>query len=271
VIFITDGSVGNEEELFMLIEKNLGNSRMFTVGIGSAPNSWFMRKAAEAGRGTFTLISALHEVKEKMTRLFRKLEQPQITDIVVEWPDNPELASYPQVIPDLYTGEPVVVKVRLAHALQAGELVKISGNSATGTWGVELDADVSEDSPGVAALWARARIEDLLDRQRRGADADDTRNAVTKTALAHHLVSKYTSLVAVDKTPVRPAASALNQEQVPNLLPYGQSNLAMFGFTATATSAGIYRLSGLALIVFAVFLMLILSLQGRDRVAAHSQ
>jgi len=271
VIFITDGSVGNEEELFRLIERSLGNSRLFTVGIGSAPNSWFMRKAAEAGRGTFTFISALHEVKEKMTRLFRKLEQPQITDVVVEWPDNPELASYPQVIPDLYTGEPVVVKVRLAKALRSGALVKISGNSAAGTWGAELDADVSEDSPGVAALWARARIEDLLDRQRRGADADEIRNAVTKTALAHHLVSKHTSLVAVDKTPVRPSASTLDQEQVPNLLPYGQSNLAMFGFTATGTNAGSYRLSGLLLIVFAILLMLILSIQGRNRVVACSQ
>ena len=58
VIFITDGSVGNEQELFGLIERKLGKTRLFTVGIGSAPNSWFMRKAAEAGHGTFTLISA---------------------------------------------------------------------------------------------------------------------------------------------------------------------------------------------------------------------
>jgi len=270
VIFITDGSVGNEEELFRLIERDLGNTRLFTVGIGSAPNSWFMHKAAEAGRGTFTFISALHEVKEKMTRLFRKLEQPQITDIVVEWPNDPDLASYPQVVPDLYVGEPIIVKTRLANSLQAVELIKISGNLATGTWGAELAADDSENSPGIAALWARARIADLLDWQRRGADADETRNAVIKTALAHHLVSKHTSLVAVDKTPARPASSALEHEQVPNLLPYGQSNKAIFGFPATATSAGVYRLSGLALIVLASLLMLILSLQGRNRVAARS-
>ena len=49
VIFITDGSVGNENELYQVIEDRLGNARLFTVGIGSAPNSWFMRKAAEAG------------------------------------------------------------------------------------------------------------------------------------------------------------------------------------------------------------------------------
>ncbi|MGY8794099.1 MAG: marine proteobacterial sortase target protein, partial [Woeseiales bacterium] len=85
IIFITDGSVGNEDALFSLIEQQLGNARLFTVGIGSAPNSWFMRKAAEAGRGAFTFISALHEVSEKMQRLFRKIERPQITDITIQW------------------------------------------------------------------------------------------------------------------------------------------------------------------------------------------
>ena len=60
IVFITDGSVGYEDEMFSMIEQKLGAARLFTVGIGSAPNSWFMRKAAEAGRGSYTFISALH-------------------------------------------------------------------------------------------------------------------------------------------------------------------------------------------------------------------
>ena len=46
VIFITDGSVGNEEALFGLIENQLGSTRLFTVGIGSAPNSWSSARIA---------------------------------------------------------------------------------------------------------------------------------------------------------------------------------------------------------------------------------
>ena len=88
IIFITDGSVGNEQELYKLIERDLDQARLFTVGIGSAPNGWFMRKAAEAGRGTYSYISALHEIDEKMERLIRKLERPQVTDIRIEWPDG---------------------------------------------------------------------------------------------------------------------------------------------------------------------------------------
>jgi len=44
---------------------------------------------------------------------------------------------------------------------------------------------------------------------------------------------------------VRPLSAALNKEQVPNLLPYGQSQQAIFGFPATATSAPLYRLVGM--------------------------
>jgi Ca-activated chloride channel family protein len=270
VIFITDGSVGNEQELFGLIERDLGDARLFTVGIGSAPNSWFMRKAAEAGRGTFTLISALHEVNEKMGRLFGKLEQPQITDITVEWPDGTTTEAYPQTVPDLYSGEPIVIKARLEAAPKQGDLLKVSGNSALGTWGAEVLISDGGISPGVAALWARARIEDLMDRERQGAAKEEIRAAVIETAMTHHLVSKYTSLVAVDKTPVRPQHLRLSKEQVPNLLPYGQGMNAIFGFPATATNAGAYRYNGMLFFAAALLLLLIL-FTGRRRHASSAR
>ena len=75
------------------------------------PNSWFMRKAAELGRGTFVVISALHEVGEKRDRLFDKLGHPQVTNINVSWPGGTVIEAYPEVVPDLYLGEPVTVIV----------------------------------------------------------------------------------------------------------------------------------------------------------------
>jgi len=255
VIFITDGAVGNEEGLFRLIGEKLQGARLFTVGIGSAPNSWFMRKAAEAGRGTFTIISALHEVGEKMDRLFRKLENPQVTDIDVQWPSGVIVDSFPGVVPDLYLGEPVTVKARASGGVPAGAVVRITGNSTGGAWMSELALTGNTQSAGIGALWARAKIANLMDQLRRGANKDETRGAAVKTALAHHLVSKYTSLIAVDKTPVRPAGSELTSEQVANLMPYGQSGTAIFGFPATATNAEILRLTGLAALLAALLLM----------------
>ena len=254
IVFITDGSVGYEDDMFSMIESGLGGARLFTVGIGSAPNSWFMRKAAEAGRGSYTFISALHEVQEKMDGLFRKLESPQVTDIEVQWPSGIIVDTYPSIVPDLYLGEPVTVRARASGPFRAGDAVRIQGNSVSGSWSAELPLDATLPSEGVAALWARARIGELMEEERRGGDAAALRKSILETALAHHLVSKYTSLVAIDKTPVRPPGDPLASEQVPNLMPHGQSANAIFGFPATATWAPAQRIMGAAWLLSAFLL-----------------
>ena len=265
IVFITDGSVGYEEEMFSMIEEKLNNARLFTVGIGSAPNSWFMRKAAEAGRGSYTFISALHEVREKMDGLFRKLEHPQVTGINVQWPSAVIVDSYPGTIPDLYLGEPVTVRARASSEYRPGDTVTISGDSVSGGWSAELPLVSKRKSEGIGALWARARIANLMDTERRGGNTEETRTAVVATAIEHHLVSKYTSLVAVDKTPARPAGDPLSSEQVPSLMPYGQSMKAIFGFPATATSAPWLRQVGIACLLAA--LLLIVLMRTGDRYA----
>jgi Ca-activated chloride channel family protein len=264
IVFITDGSVGYEDQMFSMIEQSLGAARLFTVGIGSAPNSLFMRKAAEAGRGSYTYISALHEVSEKMEALFRKLEHPQVTDINLHWPSGVIVDSYPATVPDLYLGEPVSVKVQASNAFRDDDVVRITGNSTAGAWAADLALETSVQSEGVAALWARARIGELMDQERRGGDAETLRAGILETALTHHLVSKYTSLIAVDKTPVRPSGDPLSSEQVPNLMPYGQNVNAIFGFPATATSAPAMRIMGAAWLL-AAFLFMVMLRTGRRR------
>ncbi len=264
LVFITDGSVGYEDEMFSMIEGRLGDARLFTVGIGSAPNSWFMRKAAEAGRGSFVFIGALNEVREKMGRLFAKLEHPQLTGIDVQWPGSVVVDSYPERVADLYLGEPVALRARASGSLRDGDTVRISGDSVTGGWAAELPLAAAEPGQGIAALWARARIGSLLDDERR-TQAPATREAIIETALRHHLVSKYTSLVAVDKTPARPADDPLSSEQLANLLPYGQSRSAIFGFPQTATAAPLLRIAGMSWLAMALLLFIALRIDARWR------
>ncbi|MBT8082320.1 MAG: marine proteobacterial sortase target protein [Gammaproteobacteria bacterium] len=256
IVFITDGSVGYEDEMFSMIERKLGDARLFTVGIGSAPNSLFMRKAAEAGRGSYTFISVLHEVNEKMSALFRKLENPQVTDIELAWPSGVQVDAYPSVVPDLYLGQPITVRTRALGGFRPGDALYVSGNSVAGAWRAGVPLDASASAKGVAALWARARIGELLDAERRGGDTSLLRADIVATALTHRLVSKYTSLVAVDKTPVRPAGEPLASERVPNLMPYGQG--ALMGFPATATSAPALRIMGAGWLLAALLLLVMI-------------
>ncbi len=116
VIFLTDGNISNETELFNVIKKQLGNGRLFTIGIGSAPNSYFMRKAARHGRGTFTYIGDINEVQKKTIALLKKLESPALINIQLDInsaiKEKDQYEIFPSVIPDLYAGEPLTLLLK---------------------------------------------------------------------------------------------------------------------------------------------------------------
>src|SRR5262249_39557355 len=88
IVFITDGSVGNEAEIVGLIRKNIGDGRLFTVGIGGSPNAFFLQEAASAGRGSYTFIAQREQVRARMEDLFRKIENPALVDLSLQWPGS---------------------------------------------------------------------------------------------------------------------------------------------------------------------------------------
>jgi len=242
VVFLTDGSVGNEAQLFGIIKERLGDTRLFTVGIGSAPNSHFMTKAAEFGHGTFTYIGDLREVEEKMTGLFQRLESPVLTGIEVSWPAGAAVEAWPARIPDLYLGEPVVLSARLEG--EARE-VRLAGRRGNDAWSSTMALSGGRHGDGVAVLWARRKIESLTDSLHEGKDADEVRKQVVELGLEHHLVTKHTSLVAVDVTPTRPEDEALRTSAVPTNLPHGWTYEGIGQLPQTATPAPLHALVAL--------------------------
>ncbi|HEX9450859.1 MAG TPA: marine proteobacterial sortase target protein [Burkholderiales bacterium] len=251
VVFMTDGSVGNEDELFRLIQEKLGRSRLFTVGIGSVPNSHFMSKAAELGRGTFTYIGDVAEVGEKMGALFAKLEHPVLSDIVVEWPRSVVAEMYPKKLPDLYLGEPVILSARV-EGLLAGKVV-VRGQSGGAPWSTKFDLKYTHEGEGMGVLWARRKIESLTDSLQDGADKQRVREDVVDIALKHHLVSRYTSLVAIDVTPARPGGQPLDSQALPVNMPHGWDQDAVFGsLPRTATPAPLHLMLALLLATLAL-------------------
>lgn len=273
IVFITDGSVGNEAALFSLIHQHLGSARLFTVGIGSAPNSFFMRKAAQFGRGSFTHIGDSDQIAENMQKLFNKLESAVLTNIQLRWPATLTVEHWPQRLPDLYAGEPLVVAVKFAGNISATDLLTVAGNSHQQNWQQQLSLQPLANklpvqnrqngrTKGIATLWARAKIEALLDKKVSGGDAVEIRTAVLAVALTHELLSPYTSLVAVDETPAtsRPTTQTIKSQAVANLLPQGQSAPALM-YPKTATSAPL-------LAAIALLALLLLALINRRAVIA---
>ncbi|WP_281645694.1 marine proteobacterial sortase target protein [Parendozoicomonas sp. Alg238-R29] len=257
VVFMTDGSVGNEEALFQQIQRQLGNSRLFTVGIGSAPNSWFMRKAAEIGRGTHTWIGSTNEVAKKMSALFQKLESPLATDITLHWPEGLQVDMLPARVPDLYAGEPVIVSARIRGQAIEKELT-ITGRNGSHRWNKQLSLQNAAQSEGISRLWARTKIENLEDGKTRGEDSEQVRNKVLPLALKNQLVTAYTSFVAIDQTPARTTEALQKKNVIPNTTPAGQSPqlqaMKSHAWPQTANGTGFNLIAGLLALLAALIL-----------------
>jgi Ca-activated chloride channel family protein len=235
VIFLTDGAVGNEAELFSAIDERLGRSRLFTVGIGSAPNSHFMSGAARAGRGTYTYIGSTDQVASRMAELLSKLERPAMTDLSAEWPSGVVGEAWPNPLPDVYAGEPVIITFKATQ--DEGALV-LKGNREGAPWEVRLVLSEARAGSGIEKLWARNKVAALEESRVLGVDLEAIDRDVLDVALTHHLLSRLTSLVAVDVRPSRPEGDTLARLRVPLNLPAGWDFDKVFGETVPEQSAG---------------------------------
>jgi Ca-activated chloride channel family protein len=259
IIFITDGSVGNENSLLDMIAKNLGNSRLFTIGIGSAPNSYFMREAARSGHGTFTYIGDINEVQDRMTGLFQKLESPVLSNIKIYWSQGQfghlskdSIADYwPNPLRDLYLGEPLIVSMKIPqHPTQ----LHVRGMRSDEPWSMSFPIETSGTARGLDRLWARYKIRSLTSKRHKPATSTDAnesmRTQITQLALKHHLVSQYTSLVAVEVKPSRPAQTPSKDAAMNVRLPYAWNHQKVFGnLPRTATPAQLNLILGFILLL----------------------
>lgn len=226
VVFITDGGVSNEAQLFQEIATRLGDTRFFTVGIGSAPNQHFMRRAAKYGRGTFTFIGNLDQAESRMNELLQKLSRPVVTHLSIRPKGKGFVEAYPKMIPDLFIGEPVVVAFRYYDGLKT---LEVRGNGPNGQWIEDLSLENALEGKGIPRLWAREKIDDLESIVYWGISSDEVRKEASDVALKYELVTRYTSLVAVDETPARGEGEKLVSKNMPTNLPFGWKYAKVFG------------------------------------------
>ena len=251
VVFITDGAIDHEDELISLVRERIGARRLFTVGIGSAPNGWFMRKTAEIGHGTHTMIGRTGEIEARMAALFDRIARPVSSKLALDL-EGAQVIDSPALPRELYAGEPLIATLKLsAMPTSAGVRGRHSDD-----WQVPVDLREAGDS-GVHTLWARAQLEAIGDSLRRarsgGAGNDEAgrlRQQAVQLAISHHLVSDWTSLVAVDHTRVRPEGAPLDGGEVPANMPAGWS------LPQTATPAALQLAIGIVLLALGFLLLL---------------
>jgi Ca-activated chloride channel family protein len=250
IVLLTDGDLGNEEEIFAGLRKGLGDARLYTVAIGSAPNLFLATKMAEFGRGTFTHIADNSETREKMSQLLDTIQSPVLTDVKLTFSGVEVKDVYPKNLPDLFLRQPLIVYGHITKG-QSGRL-HLTARAGDVPYEVTIPFDASKASfhPGITTLWARQRLEDLMDDWRHADEGGqkEIRSTILAHALEYRLVTKFTSLVAVEEVPVN-AGGQSNTVPVATELPSGWSSEAVFGTPATGTADDFLEALAIALLV----------------------
>ncbi len=249
VVFITDASISNEQQLLTQIAKLLGKSRLFMVGIGSAPNHYFMKSSAKMGKGSYTSIGDVNEVNRKMSALFEQLSAPVLRDIQLNWADGSPVDYWPQPITDLYQGEPLQVVFKIPDGKKALQIagIKFAQNRAK-PWSQDFSLQQQQNAQGIDVLWAKEQI-DSFDLNRELSNLEKQQK-ITALGLKFHIVTKHTSLLAVEQKVSRPRVIDSVNKQVKTHLPQGNT----MRLPQTGLGSELYKQLGLLLLVLVALL-----------------
>ncbi|MEV4255883.1 VIT domain-containing protein [Spirillospora sp. NPDC049652] len=197
LVLVTDGQIGNEDQILNRLARKLRGVRVHTVGIDRAVNAGFLRRLATAGGGHCELVESEDRLDEAMERVHHRIGAPLLTELSLR-PDGLDLVSEtiaPQRLGALFPGVPLVVRGRYRGA-PLGSLV-LQGLTPDGSPREYRARGREADAPMASALWARAHLRDLEDRYAAGGSAA-LEQKIVDTSLSFGVLCRFTAFVAVD-------------------------------------------------------------------------
>src|SRR6185369_5135461 len=193
VCFVTDGFVGNDMEIIAEIQKH-PNARVFSFGIGNSVNRFLIDGMAKAGRGDSEIVSLSDKADAAAHRLYERLRTPLLTDVSIDWNRLPVTDIYPQRLPDLFSGKPLVVTGR--YSASATGTIRLQGTQAgekiVREIPVTLTANPAKQNV-LPSFWARRKIDDLMSQDWSGAQGGgsmklELQNQITQLGLDYRLM-----------------------------------------------------------------------------------
>jgi Ca-activated chloride channel family protein len=232
VVLITDGYIGFENEIIRTVLARLpSNSRLHTLGVGSAPNRSLTGPAARAGGGVEIVVGLGQDAEVAAKRLLERTTAPLVTELKVT---GDGLTCVPSRLPDLYAGSPSLIGVRVPAACVT---LTVTGKTAAGEYRQEVAipaVEIGAGNPGVTKLYGREWVEDLETRRACGNGVREIDASVEDVGLRFQIATRMTSWVAVDEeVSVKPGVEP-REEIMPHEIPYGTS---VEGIGLRATSA----------------------------------
>jgi Ca-activated chloride channel family protein len=199
LVLVTDGQVGNEDQILRLLAPRLGGVRVYTVGVDTAVNEGFLKRLAGLGGGACELVESEGRLDEVMDRVHRRIGAPVLTDLELEPAGlGVDLGSLaPRRLPALFAGSPLLVSGRFEGG--PGGAVTVRGRDAAGRpWSATVPT-TGADAPALTATWARAHLRDLEDRYATDRSPDrELERRIVETSLRFGVLCRFTAFVAAD-------------------------------------------------------------------------
>ncbi|MGD8499802.1 MAG: VIT domain-containing protein [Phycisphaerales bacterium] len=200
VSFMTDGYIGNEAQILAAVHQRLGASRIFSFGVGTSVNRYLLDRMAKLGKGAVAYIGLDDSAGQVVDLFYERISHPALTDVTIDWGDMQVTDAYPQRIPDLFVGRPVIVTGRFNG--RGSTTVRVAGKVGDLTQEIAIPVNLDDSAathPGIACVWARKRIETLGNQATYDTDPD-LPGQIKQVALEYGLMSAYTAFIAVDSS-----------------------------------------------------------------------
>ncbi|MGV9305327.1 VIT domain-containing protein [Nonomuraea sp. NPDC003727] len=197
VVLVTDGQVGNEDQILEQTGGALSAMRVHVVGIDRAVNAGFLGRLASLGAGRCELVESEDRLDAAMDHIHRRIGAPLVTDLSLKGLDVE--AGTVTHLGAIFPGVPLTVSGRYRD----GSSVTVHGLAGGAPWEQTVPGTVV-DNPAIRAVWARAHLRDLEDRYAMGEH--DLESRIVETSLIYGVLCRFTAYVAVDTRQVTDGA-----------------------------------------------------------------
>jgi Ca-activated chloride channel family protein len=112
VSFMTDGKIGNEKQILAAVQAKLGDSRIFSFGVGSSPNRYLLDRMAKLGSGAVAYVGLDDSCGEIVDAFYDRISHPAMTNVGIDFGGMKVFDVYPSRVSDLFVGRPIVITGR---------------------------------------------------------------------------------------------------------------------------------------------------------------
>lgn len=205
IFLFSDDMVDNEDEIIQYVAANIGDARLFTIGMDTEVNSYFINKLAEVGMGMSEVVEEGQRLDDIILRHFHRIHNPQMDVTEVDWGEMSVARTYPGTISYLYDREPLTIFAAVNGTPEGQVRLKGCVETEAGPVDHELVADldtleIEENSKLIEKVWARKIIESLEERQRkvRPHEKEAIRQRILDLSKEHNMLSNETAFILTE-------------------------------------------------------------------------